>query len=214
MSAGGFSLPYTFEAPNGQNGRVNFSGPTNSAGGFLSQDPSVSLPKGPGLNKSKNSAAIGNGFLADAYPGFFQHQTTVEADFQNDMLRGNWATSPLSKAFFSADNVRNIQNALRKTVYEQSQPKGYVIDEQSVDELKIIMRAMYLQYSKNLPNDLVQQISELNQRVLDWSVPHILSAVDHYHYYIKDISQLPVPLARSVHMSSAGTKSLPLQPFM
>lgn len=205
MAAGGFQLPYTFQAPNGQNGRVNFSGPSNSAGGFL-QDPSVTLPK--------NTNAIGNGYIADAYPGFFQHQTQTEKVFENDMLRGNWATTPVSKAFFSRENVTNIQNSIRKAVYERSQPKGYVIDEQSVDELKIIMRAMYLQYAKNLPTDVVRQVGELNQMVLDWSVPHILSAVDHYYYYIKDISQLPVPLSRSVHMSSAGIRSLPLQPFM
>lgn len=203
MSAGGFQLPYTFQAPNGQNGRVNFSGPP-SAGGFLN-DPSVSLPK---------NSPIGNGLMADAYPGFFQHQTQTEQVFENDMLRGNWATTPVSRAFFSRENVTNLQNAIRKEVYTRSQPKGYVIDEQSVDELKIIMRAMYLQYAKNLPNDVVRQVGELNKMVLDWSVPHILSAVDHYYYYIKDISQLPVPLSRSVHMSSAGIKSLPQQPFM
>jgi hypothetical protein len=38
--------------------------------------------------------------------------------------------------------------------------------------------------------------------------------VDHYYFYLNDISKLPVPLARSQSLSSAGTKSLPMQPFL
>ena len=107
-----------------------------------------------------------------------------------------------------------LQNAIRRAVYEKSGPKKYVIDDQSADEMTIIMRTMYLQYAQNLPNNITGQVNELNEKVLNWSVPHILSAVDHYHYYLKDISNMPVPMARSVSLSSAGTKSLPFNPFM
>jgi hypothetical protein len=103
---------------------------------------------------------------------------------------------------------------IRKAVFDRSQPKGYQIDKQSVDELKIIMRAIYYQYARNLPNDLASQVADLNQKVVDWSAPHILSAVDHYHYYLNDISHMPVPLAQPKSLSSAGTKSLPMNPFM
>ena len=120
----------------------------------------------------------------------------------------------MSESFFSGKNIQIIQNAIRREVYEKSQPKGYVIDDQSVDELKIIMRAIYYQYSKNLPTDIPGQVVELNQKVIDWSAPHILSAVDHYHYYIQDISHMPIPLAREMNLSSAGSKSLPLNQFI
>ena len=146
-------------------------------------------------------------------PGFVT-DTSVERSFQTDMLRGNWEKTGLSEVFFSADNVEVIQNNIRKSVYERSKPKGYVIDRQSIEELKIIMRAIYLQYSRNLPNNIAEQIADLNKKVCDWSVPHILSAVDHYFFYINDISHLPVPLAHMQHLSSAGTKSLPSNPFI
>jgi hypothetical protein len=107
-----------------------------------------------------------------------------------------------------------IQNAIRKSVYEKSGPKQYKISDQSADELTIIMRTMYLQYAQNLPYDIVGQVTDLNKKVVDWSVPHILSAVDHYQYYLNDISHMPVPMARSVSLSSAGTKSLPQNPFI
>ena len=193
--AQGYDLPFTSLPPNGQNGRVNFSAPP-SAGGA--------------------GSALGNGTEAGAAQAFsgFRHQTTSEVVFEKDMLRGNWTTNQLSDAFFSRQNVENLQTLIRRQVYEKSQPRGYVIDNQSVDELKIIMRAMYLQYAKNLPNDIPGQVAELNRLVADWSVPHIMSAVDHYFYYLKDISTLPTPMPQPVSLSRAGSKSLPLNPFM
>jgi hypothetical protein len=150
---------------------------------------------------------------AAGLPGY-QHQTSTEIDFKADMLRGNWETTPLSEAYFSAENMEIIQHAIRKAVYDRSQPKGYLIDKQSVDELKIIMRAIYYQYARNLPSDIPAQVADLNTKVVNWSAPHILSAVDHYHYYLSDISHLPIPMEQPQHLSKAGTRSLPMQPFM
>jgi hypothetical protein len=129
------------------------------------------------------------------------------------MLRGNWESTPISESFFSAHNVKRLQQLIRKGVYDKSSSK-YVIDDQSVDELKIIMRAIYYQYARNMPQDIASQVNDLNQKVVDWSVPHILSAVDHYYFYLNDISHLPKPMAHPQHLSSAGTRSLPMQPFM
>jgi hypothetical protein len=175
------------------------------------------------LPLTANAAAGQNGRVAfggtdfsDKYAGLpgFASQTGVEQDFQSDMLRGNWEATPVSGAFFSVENVSRIQQLIRKGVFDRSQPKGYVIDDQSTDELKIIMRAIYYQYGRNLPKDVRAQVEDLNRKVVDWSVPHILSAVDHYHFYLKDISHMPVPLAQPQHLSRAGTKSLPYQPYM
>jgi hypothetical protein len=178
-------------------------------GGGFALPFTANLPNNGRVNLSAPAGASGGVNV----PGF-GYQTTSEKSFQNDMLRGNWEHNPISTAFFSRDNLQTIQNNIRREVFNRSQPKGYVIDDQSVDELKIIMRSLYLQYGRNLPNNIPGQVAELNQRVLDWSVPHIMSAVDHYVHYLKDIEAMPVPLARSVHMSRAGTKSLPNGPFM
>ena len=126
-------------------------------------------------------------------PGY-THQTSVESDYMNDMLRGNWEETTLSRAFFSVENIKAIQNAIRREVNIKSGPKNYVIDDQSVDELKIIMRGIYYQYARNLEDGIKEQVDDLNKKVIDWSVPHIMSAVDHYYYYINDISHLPVPM--------------------
>ena len=168
----------------GQNGRVNLAA-RSSAGGEAPQD----------------------------FPGY-KYQTTAEKGFEADMLRGNWEVTPVSQKFFSPDNIKLLQNAIRRYVYEKSQPKGYVIDDQSVDELKIIMRAIYYQYARNLPFDISAQVVDLNEKVVAWSAPHIMSAVDHYYYYLDDISHMPVPLKQPESLSSAGTKSLPFNNFV
>jgi hypothetical protein len=166
-----------------------------------------------GMNGRVNlSAAPGAGGHAEV-PGF-SHRTVTQNNFATDALRGNWEVTELSKAFFSKENMRVVQNGIRKAVYDKSGPRKYVIDDQSADELTIIMRTMYLQYAQNLPYDIAGQVTDLNEKVYNWSVPHILSAVDHYNYYLNDISHMPVPLSRSVSLSSAGTKSLPLNPFV
>jgi hypothetical protein len=179
-----FELPYTTYGLGGQNGRVNFT-KTPGAGG-------LSVPDSAG----------------------FAHPTKTEATFYGDMLRGNWESTELSKHFFTASNVTFLQDAIRKGVYEKSGSKRYIIDDQDVDELKMIMRGIYLQYAKNNPFDILGQIKELNTLIIDWCVPRIMSEIDHYNYYLNDISHLPVPLMQPVSMSSAGTKSLPYQPFM
>ncbi len=166
-----------------------------------------------GQNGRVNLLGLYTGEKIDIIPGY-THQTKVENDFEHDMLRGNWETNTLTQAFFSRKNIDILQNAIRKDVFEKSQPKGYVIDEQSVDELKIIMRAMYYQYARNLPVDIAAQVADLNQKVIEWSVPHILSAVDHYYYYLNDISHMPVPMQQPQSLSSAGTKSLPFNNFV
>jgi len=175
--------------------------------------PNTNLTPVGGMNGRVNlSAPSGSGGHAEV-PGF-TYRTTTEQTFATDALRGNWEVTALSKAFFSKENATLIQNAIRKAVYDKSGPKKYVIGDQSADELTIIMRTMYLQYAQNLPHDIAGQVTDLNEKVLNWSVPHILSAVDHYQYYLNDISHMPVPLARSVSLSSAGTKSLPFNPFV
>ena len=157
--------------------------------------------------------SVGAGGSVDSIPGY-THQTKVETNFIDDMLRGNWEQTNLSRAFFSPENIKVLQNQIRKEVNVRSGTKNYMIDDQSVDELKIIMRGMYYQYARNLETNVKEQIEDLNNKVVDYSAPHILSAVDHYHYYINDISHLPVPMQQPQNISRAGTRSLPANPYM
>ncbi len=142
-------------------------------------------------------------------PGF-QYQTTAPSSAKEDGIRGNLQSNLLNQTFFSKENFQIIQNKIRFDVYQKT---GQVIDQQSSDDLFMVMRAIYLQYGRNLPYDIAGQVQELNGRVAAWCVPKIVAEMSMYQQYLKDISSLPVPLSHPVNQSSAGTKSLPFKPF-
>jgi len=181
--------------------------------------PDFRLPQSNMTNNNNgrvnfDSKASAGGFLADPAKGGFGYRTQVDKDAAESLLRGNWSQNTLSKSFFSPENISALQNAIRHGVFESSGEKKWLIDDQSVEELQIVMRSIYLQYAKNLETNIPGQINDLNGLVIDWCVPHILSELSMYHYYLKDISHLPVPLSHPVTMTSAGTKSMPFRKFM
>ena len=142
---------------------------------------------------------------ADALPGFDFRTKTVESE-AGDAIRGNVEPNSLNQTFFSPANVQIVQNKLRRGVYDRSKGE-FLIDNQSAEELMTIMRAMYLQYGKNRPTQIREQINELNQIVADWAVPRILAECSMHKTYLHDIQNLPVPLAQPIHLTQKGTKS-------
>lgn len=113
----------------------------------------------------------------------------------------------LNDLYFSKVNIDALQQGIRYSVFKKSSNK-HIIGDQSETELKVIMRSMYLQYGKNKPYDIVQQVRELNKLVLDYAVPRILSQIEQNIGYRKEISSLPVPLERAQNESVKGTKVL------
>jgi hypothetical protein len=154
------------------------------------------------------------GFLENPQQGGFGHRISVDTNPAQDLMRGNWTENKLSQTFFGPENTRIIQNEIKNEIYNRSGNKRWVIDDQSVDELQIVMRSIFLQYSKNLDNNIPGQIKVLNDLVIEWCVPRILSEIGMYQYYLNDISKLPVPMSHPASQSSAGTKSLPFRKFM
>jgi len=124
-----------------------------------------------------------------------------------DAMNGVWADTPLSKAYFSVANQQILQNGIRAGVYQQSNGK-YMIAQQSVNDLKMVMRAMFLEHSENRPTHQTDQIRELNQYVLDYCIPRVLSEAKGYLKYIQDASTLVVPLAPPIHTSTDKTLEL------
>jgi len=132
--------------------------------------------------------------------------------YTDEALKGIQTKSLLSIVFFSDKNIQIIQNNIRYGVFKQSNEK-HVIGEQSPLQLQIIMRAMYLQYSKNLNDNIKEQVVELNDMVTNYCVPKILSELQQYMQYKHDVSNLYVPIPRSLNTSVAGTKTLSLDRF-
>jgi len=126
-----------------------------------------------------------------------------------DAMTGNWNDTSLSVTFFSALNMRIIQNGIRAGVYNRSNGQ-YVIGEQNCDELQIIMRSVFLQHSKNLAIDIPGQIKDLNEFVLNYAVNQVYGEAEGYMKYKRDASTLVIPLSAPV-LSYSNDKQLELK---
>jgi hypothetical protein len=108
----------------------------------------------------------------------------------SNATQGIMENSLLSITFFSYNNIESIQNTLRSEIYELSN-QLYKIDVQDTDQLKIIMRSVFLQYSSNNSDNIDGQIKLLNRTVLDYAVPQVHNELISYLKYKKDISSPP-----------------------
>lgn len=114
-----------------------------------------------------------------------------------DPIVGIWEENVLSQVFFSAENEQIIQNGMRGGVFHLSKQK-YVISQQSSDNLKIVMRSIYLQFAKHNPTDITKQVEVLNNLVLDYCIPFVYNEAVSYIKYLEDQSTLVTPLERSM----------------
>tara|TARA_B100001287_G_C22682906_1_gene531512 strand:- start:2207 stop:2692 length:486 start_codon:yes stop_codon:yes gene_type:complete len=132
---------------------------------------------------------------SDLFKLYEQVPLDNESTSYKDAMIGNWQSTVLSDAFFSAENIRIIQNAIKAAVYHGSKTM-YVIGDQNEDTLKIIMRSTFLQYSSNKPHRITEQITALNKLVVDYAAPQILSEAKAYTRYKHDVSTIATPMAR------------------
>ena len=114
-----------------------------------------------------------------------------------DALSGTIENTALSDAYFSAKNIQMIQNGIRAGVYNNTN-KQYNIDNQCTDQLKIIMRGVFLENSSHLETQIPEQIKQLNNKVICYCVPRIISEVKCYSKYKQDVSTLVVPMDRPI----------------
>lgn len=129
-----------------------------------------------------------------------------------DAMTGNWMNTPLSLAYFSSENINIIQNNIRKGVYDKSNGE-FVIGLQDEDELKIIMRSVFLQNSLNLETNIGEQIRDLNALVESYAIDQVYKEAISYLKYKRDASNMYALLALPSNSSTRG-KTLELQRFV
>ena len=84
---------------------------------------------------------------------------SILAENNVNSISQSLTNTSLSLKFFSKENINIIQTLIRKGVYQKSN-NTHIISNQDEQELIIIMRSIYLQYGKNLPNNIYDQINE------------------------------------------------------
>ena len=127
------------------------------------------------------------GYFADNEKGkalrkqLIVRQTNANPDLINE----------LELVFFSKDNMNIINKQLILAVYKKTNKK-FLICAQKEENLIIVMRYIFIEYAKNLPYEIPEQITELNCRVVSEILPTVISNVDQKVGYIIDISTQPI----------------------
>ena len=162
--------------------------------------------------RSTNGRVDISTFHQEQLPATFTHTDRVpvsQCAGYRDAMAGNWYDTALSDAFFSRGNIQIIQNGIRAGVYTASRGV-YTIGEQDCDELKIIMRSVFLQYSRNLRDDVPGQVHALNEQVLAYAVPQVYGEAVGYMKYRQDVSTLADPIQRPI-LARTNDKQLQLK---
>lgn len=110
----------------------------------------------------------------------------------------------LNTLFFSKENMKSIQNQIIYYVYKKM---GKRIDYQNNDDLFIIMKRIYLGYSKHLNTDIKNQIKELNDLVIGDALPIIINGIDSHLKYVSFLNGDRQLNERPIFTGSSGTKS-------
>ncbi len=125
------------------------------------------------------------------------------------------APSPFSALFFSDANMADIQNRVRWGVYQQTQK---VIPPQKESSLSIIAQLFYNEFGQTPAgfDEYKAEIDRLNNLVRDQAVHIILSEMDSFARYKRDVSER-VFLQASENTTMTGSKGIgfddPRNPF-
>jgi len=124
---------------------------------------------------------------------FQENSSQNSARDYKSSLSGIHEKNELNQAFFDHSNVTLLQNLIKSRVLQKSGGK-FQIGNQSEEQLTIIMRSIYLQHGKNLPDNIRQQVDDLNEKVVSESVRIILVNIQAYIGYVRDVNAPPTTM--------------------
>jgi hypothetical protein len=129
----------------------------------------------------------------------------TQSSFANIANRGIFDRNPLSCLYFSDKNVNDLHEAIRYSVWKETDKK---IDRQSENHLFAIMNSIFKQFGRHGQPDIRTEVRRLNGLVLDFAVPDILKEMKNNERYMREVGRSPIPMARSQNVSIKGTKVL------
>lgn len=133
----------------------------------------------------------------------------TENSIQKSLLKSVYTPTPLGEVFFSPDNIKRIQNKIKKSIFIESKGKYKLQVDQNESDLLIVMRAVYIQDSYNSPYRIIHQVKELNEKVVNRILPDMISNIKQNEEYLNVIDKPIDPIPLPVNVSRAGRLSLP-----
>ncbi len=141
----------------------------------------------------------------------FQDANPNSKDMRKQLIKNIVKTtecnfSTVETVFFSDENIDIINKQLILSVWKKSN-KQYKIGFQEKNKLIIVMRYVYIEYSKNLPYNIDKQINDLNCIVVGAIVPDIITNFEQKLGYLKDIEKRGdlVPLPQNTNRNKTLT---------
>jgi hypothetical protein len=171
----------------------------------------ILFPDRPASNGRVDTTENDNFAIFDLYKNNVNSKGN-NTSFATEAITNIHVKNDVSSVFFNDTNINVVHEAIRYYVWKKSCGK-YVIDRQNDDEIKIVMRSVYLNHAQHAPTDILTQVKELNLRVINYCVDRVLQEIGMYLHYKTDISRLPDPMARGQFASSKGEKNDQLKAF-
>ena len=117
--------------------------------------------------------------------------------------------TPLSELYFSKENIKRIQNQIKKEIFRLSNKKFKLVVDQDESDLLLAMRAVFLDNANHLPTHIVRQVKDLNKKLIDYIIPDMITNIKQHNGYIKEINKPIIPLPQPINVNNAGRKTLP-----
>lgn len=154
-------------------------------------------------------------------PGSFKltvDDTALSKSNTQHLFKNLYGETLLTRLFFSSSNVNNLQKVIRFIIHRET---GESIDNQSNNELLIIMRSLFLEYSAHptlvdermskeektkLYNKYTEEVKRLNEIVINTVVPKVMSQMQQYLDYLRDASQQPYQMNSPTNTNIAGER--------
>jgi len=133
----------------------------------------------------------------------------TNSNLENSVDVSEIDTTTLGKVFYSDDNIELINKELVLSVYKKTNG-GIKINFQQKEDLLVVMRWVYINYARNLPFKIAEQIKKLNSMVVGEIMPGVISQANQHIDYLRDIEKPLEPLPRPVNASR--DRSLPTAP--
>jgi tyrosyl-tRNA synthetase len=127
-------------------------------------------------------------------------------------ILGEKDIDPVTDLFYSDENIRRIQKLIKQEIYNRSGGKYKLEENQEEADLLVSMKAVFFDENNGcrfLPNKIKRQVKKLNNAVVEYIVPNMISNIKQYYGYLKDINGPIEPMLRPMNVNNAGRKTLP-----
>lgn len=143
-----------------------------------------------------------------SYPEFPLTSNETFTKPYKKILFGIQELTPFSKLFFSRENINEVQRLIRYNVFLRS-GKKHIISNQTETELLIVMRSIYLQYSRFPSNqsEFSSEIKRLNDLIIGSVIPDLVSSINLYVDFRsrESVNPLPLPLGQDTSVTGTST---------